>query len=69
MLVPDPTNLMAGPCQEAAVGLRRKWQKQMESNAIIPDLQIQLYQWSIEGKGSHASKLTEHDQEKLKIKK
>ncbi|XP_076675143.1 cytochrome P450 family protein sad isoform X2 [Andrena cerasifolii] len=48
MLGPDLTNLMAGPCQEAAVGLRRKWQKQIESNAIIPDLQIQLYQWSIE---------------------
>ncbi|XP_076626534.1 cytochrome P450 family protein sad isoform X1 [Colletes latitarsis] len=48
MLVPDATNLMAEPCQEVAKGLRLKWQKQIETDAIISNLQVQLYQWSIE---------------------
>ncbi|XP_048270677.1 cytochrome P450 315a1, mitochondrial isoform X2 [Bombus terrestris] len=48
MLVPDPTNLMFEPCQEVAIGLRQKWQKQIKTDAIITNLQVQLYQWSIE---------------------
>ncbi|XP_054007954.1 cytochrome P450 315a1, mitochondrial isoform X2 [Hylaeus anthracinus] len=48
MLVPDASNLMAGPCQEVAESLRRKWEKQIETDAIIPDIQVQLYRWSIE---------------------
>lgn len=50
MLVPDAMNLMTEPCQEVANSLRQNWQKQIETDTIIPDLQIQLYQWSIEGK-------------------
>lgn len=52
MLVPDPTNLMFEPCQEVAIGLRQKWQKQIKTDAIIMNLQVQLYQWSIEGKNN-----------------
>ncbi|XP_071856198.1 cytochrome P450 family protein sad [Bombus fervidus] len=48
MLVPDPTNLMFEPCQEVAIELRQKWQKQIKTDAIIANLQVQLYQWSIE---------------------
>ncbi|KAK9297820.1 hypothetical protein QLX08_008587 [Tetragonisca angustula] len=48
MLVPDPTNLMFQPCQDAAVELREKWQKQIKTDAVIMNLQVQLYQWSIE---------------------
>lgn len=50
MLVPDPTNLMAGPCEKAARELVGKWQKQVEADSVISNLQVQLYQWSIEGK-------------------
>lgn len=49
MLLPDPTNLMITPCQEVAIELKRKWQKQIKTNNIISNLQVQLYQWSIEG--------------------
>lgn len=49
MLVPDPTNLMAGPCQQVAEILRGNWQNQIKTDAVIKDLQAQLYQWSIEG--------------------
>ncbi|XP_076653765.1 cytochrome P450 family protein sad isoform X1 [Halictus rubicundus] len=48
MLVPDPTNLMASPCKEVAKELTRKWQEQVKTDAVIPELQVQLYQWSIE---------------------
>ncbi|XP_076755223.1 cytochrome P450 family protein sad [Xylocopa sonorina] len=48
MLIPDPTSLMAGPCQEVAEGLSAKWREQIKNNAVIENLQIQLYQWSIE---------------------
>ncbi|XP_078044770.1 cytochrome P450 family protein sad [Augochlora pura] len=48
MLVPDPTNLMAGPCELVAKELTQKLQKQTETDAVIADLQVQLYQWSIE---------------------
>ncbi|XP_076160021.1 cytochrome P450 family protein sad isoform X1 [Ptiloglossa arizonensis] len=63
MLVPDAMNLMTEPCQEVANSLRQNWQKQIETDTIIPDLQIQLYQWSIEammatlmGSSWHSSK-------------
>lgn len=52
MLIPDPTNLMIEPCQEVAKGLRQKWQSQIKTDSIITNLQIQLYQWSIEGKNN-----------------
>ncbi|XP_043787940.1 cytochrome P450 315a1, mitochondrial isoform X1 [Apis laboriosa] len=48
MLLPDPTNLMIAPCQEVAIELKQKWQKQIKTNNIISNLQVQLYQWSIE---------------------
>ncbi|OAD58301.1 hypothetical protein WN48_00180 [Eufriesea mexicana] len=48
MLIPDPTNLMIEPCQEVAMELRQKWQNQIKTDSIITNLQIQLYQWSIE---------------------
>lgn len=50
MLVPDPTNLMAGPCEKAAKELISKWQKQVKDDSVIANLQVQLYLWSIEGK-------------------
>nr|XP_033322149.1 cytochrome P450 315a1, mitochondrial isoform X2 [Megalopta genalis] len=68
MLVPDPTNLMAGPCEQAAKELTRKWQKQMETDAVIPDLQVQLYRWSIEGKKNVKSRETsEKKQQKTNL--
>ncbi|KAG7208926.1 hypothetical protein KM043_015105 [Ampulex compressa] len=48
MLVPDPTQLMVGPCQEAAETLVENWKIQTRSNPFVPDLEKQLYQWSIE---------------------
>ncbi|XP_076232615.1 cytochrome P450 family protein sad [Calliopsis andreniformis] len=48
MLVPDPAQFMAEPCQLVAEELVQKWQKQVESNPVVSDLQVQLYQWSIE---------------------
>lgn len=48
MLIPDPTNLMAGPCQEVAEELRENWRKQIKTDAVIENLQVHLYQWSIE---------------------
>ncbi|XP_015435772.1 PREDICTED: cytochrome P450 315a1, mitochondrial [Dufourea novaeangliae] len=48
LLVPDSTNLMAGPCEDAAEELKRKWDEQIKTDAVVPELQVQLYQWSIE---------------------
>ncbi|XP_017887309.1 cytochrome P450 315a1, mitochondrial [Ceratina calcarata] len=48
MLIPDPSNLMAGPCQEVAEELKENWRKQIKINSVIEDMQIHLYQWSIE---------------------
>ncbi|XP_031844272.1 cytochrome P450 family protein sad [Nomia melanderi] len=48
MLVPDPSNLMTGPCEKAAKELVSKWQKQVRTDSVITNLQLQLYQWSIE---------------------
>ncbi|CAK9823091.1 Cytochrome P450 315a1, mitochondrial [Anthophora retusa] len=48
MLIPDPTNLMAAPCQEVAESLRKKWQMQIKTDSVITNLHVQLYQWSIE---------------------
>lgn len=53
MLVPDPTELMSAPCQKAAENLTRKWQTYSLTGSTIPNLQHQLYLWSIEGKPLH----------------
>ncbi|XP_003704053.2 cytochrome P450 family protein sad isoform X1 [Megachile rotundata] len=48
MLMPDPTNLMGDSCHEVAKRLVQKWDKQIDTNAVIENIQVQLYQWSIE---------------------
>lgn len=41
---------MHRPCQEAAEALAENWKDCMIRNQSVPDLESQLYQWSIEGK-------------------
>lgn len=53
MLLPDSAELMCTPCQEAAENLAKKWKAQSQSGSTIPDLERQLYLWSIEGKISN----------------
>ncbi|XP_029052690.2 cytochrome P450 315a1, mitochondrial isoform X1 [Osmia bicornis bicornis] len=48
MLARNSTSLMAEPCYEVAKKFRQNWEKQIERNTIIEDIQVQLYQWSIE---------------------
>lgn len=50
MLVPNSTSVMAEPCYEVAKKFRQTWEKQIETDTVIEDIQVQLYQWSIEGK-------------------
>lgn len=51
MLLSDPTDMFVGPCQKAAEGLVEKWTSQLRiDDNILPKLETQLYQWSIEGK-------------------
>ncbi|XP_071558430.1 cytochrome P450 315a1, mitochondrial [Temnothorax nylanderi] len=47
MLKPQPKTFLV-PCQEAAENLARKWKTFSQTNCTIPDLEHQLYQWSIE---------------------
>lgn len=50
MLAPDSAKSMSKPCQEAAVDLAEKWKAYTNNNErLVPDLENQLYQWSIEG--------------------
>ncbi|XP_011267156.1 cytochrome P450 315a1, mitochondrial [Camponotus floridanus] len=48
MLLPDSTEPMCVPCQEAAENLTRKWKTYSLTGATIPNLEHQLYLWSIE---------------------
>lgn len=50
MLLPDPAKLMCAPCQEAAENLTKKWKQYSRDGSTIPNLERQLYLWSIEGK-------------------
>lgn len=47
MLRPDSSKLMSKPCEEAAQDLVKKWKE--SEKRVVPDLESQLYQWSIEG--------------------
>ncbi|XP_001607634.2 cytochrome P450 315a1, mitochondrial [Nasonia vitripennis] len=48
MLAPDSAKSMSKPCQEAAMDLVEKWKGYRNNERIVPDLENQLYQWSIE---------------------
>ncbi|XP_012223827.2 cytochrome P450 315a1, mitochondrial isoform X1 [Linepithema humile] len=48
MLLPDSAKLMCAPCQEAAESLTRKWKQYSRDGSTIPNLERQLYMWSIE---------------------
>ncbi|XP_012526686.1 cytochrome P450 315a1, mitochondrial [Monomorium pharaonis] len=48
MLKPDPMKFLCAPCQEAAKNLAEKWKTYSRAGCTVPDLQYQLYQWSIE---------------------
>ncbi|KAG5313571.1 CP315 protein, partial [Pseudoatta argentina] len=48
MLKPAPKTFFCGPCQEAAENLTKEWQKYSRIGCVIPNLEHQLYQWSIE---------------------
>ncbi|KMQ90601.1 cytochrome p450 315a1 [Lasius niger] len=48
MLLPDSTKLMCAPCQEAAENLARKWTDHSLAGSTVPNLESQLYLWSIE---------------------
>jgi len=50
MLLPDPMKLMSKPCQEAAENLTNKWKIHSRFGTTIPNLEHQLYLWSIESK-------------------
>lgn len=50
MLLPDSAKLMCTPCQEAAENLARKWTDHSLTSSTIPNLESQLYLWSIESK-------------------
>lgn len=48
MLKPDPKAFLCTPCQEVAENLTRKWKTYSQAGRIIPNLEHELYQWSIE---------------------
>ncbi|XP_050457807.1 cytochrome P450 315a1, mitochondrial [Cataglyphis hispanica] len=48
MLLPNPTKFMCAPCQEIAENLARKWMCYSLAGSAIPNMECQLYQWSIE---------------------
>ncbi|XP_011647591.1 cytochrome P450 315a1, mitochondrial, partial [Pogonomyrmex barbatus] len=48
MLGSNPEKYMCAPCQEAAENLVKKWKNYSRTGCTIPELQHQLYQWSIE---------------------
>ncbi|XP_058803229.1 cytochrome P450 315a1, mitochondrial isoform X2 [Phymastichus coffea] len=48
MLAQDSSKVMTKPCQEAAEDLVKKWKSYTNNDRIVPDLENQLYQWSIE---------------------
>ncbi|XP_029680801.1 cytochrome P450 315a1, mitochondrial [Formica exsecta] len=48
MLLPNPTKLMCAPCQKVAENLARKWTYHSLAGSTIPNMECQLYQWSIE---------------------
>ena len=50
MLTQDAPISMSKPCQEAAEDLVQKWKTHAMKGEIVPNLENQLYQWSIEGK-------------------
>ncbi|XP_011873848.1 PREDICTED: cytochrome P450 315a1, mitochondrial [Vollenhovia emeryi] len=48
MLKPSPMMFLCTPCQEVAENLTNKWKTYSQAGKVIPNLEHQLYQWSIE---------------------
>ncbi|KAJ8679924.1 hypothetical protein QAD02_015711 [Eretmocerus hayati] len=48
LLGPDSASTMVQPCREAAEDLVKKWKVYTNNDRIVPELEYQLYQWSIE---------------------
>ncbi|KAL0099282.1 hypothetical protein PUN28_020094 [Cardiocondyla obscurior] len=48
MLRPQSKTFFSIPCQEVAERLTQKWKIYSQAGCTIPDLEYQLYQWSIE---------------------
>jgi ecdysteroid 2-hydroxylase len=49
MLSSNSVALMINPCYNAANDLIKNWKNFGNNGQVIPDLENQLYQWSIEG--------------------
>nr|ARN17927.1 cytochrome P450-4 [Cephus cinctus] len=48
LLRPKSEEFMSRPCQNAADSLASRWEIYSENGKLIPELEAQLYQWSIE---------------------